>query len=435
LYLIFFIYIFLIFFLLLIKKKKKIEIFFYRIKKKNMSWFFCNACNETDDSRASQIESVPLSRHDQDKYEIERPEPKQIKHTSSSAPAPNSQSAHLDADDSPASVRGPVYELSGGGVTNSPLRRPVDKYDAAKVESEQRSPMSPPQIHQPKLPQLPLKSLNASVDGSEGFSQDFGLSPLYGASPVHAAAPEVEVQNLEEYCASPVHSASPEAAVQNLEENLGGGGGVEEKERTGENSPNRLVLSAANEIAVEDFGISDDGVTEKSDEPENRTILELPNLAWNLAPTRSEQLEVAARATEQIPDSRELAPREPEKQKEKEIDTSKDEEKIQAFLKKHKFDHIHQMKVPKKGGCGCGGGGAKEFSATPLHKAIELNDQEMVEILIRNGADATQRNADKQTAAERAHEMGMSQNLVQNLASAFPTMPVNANQSMNQSMM
>jgi len=98
------------------------------------------------------------------------------------------------------------------------------------------------------------------------------------------------------------------------------------------------------------------------------------------------------------------------------VQISEDEEKtLAAFLKKHKFKDINEVKQPGKS-CVCG---PRTNGGTPLHKAVELNDQEVIRILLKKNVDTSKVDGFERTPSKMAQEKDMNPVLVKSLSSSF----------------
>jgi len=103
----------------------------------------------------------------------------------------------------------------------------------------------------------------------------------------------------------------------------------------------------------------------------------------------------------------------------KEDENLDEEEKVlQAFLKEHKFKCINDVQKPKKKfGCGAPQG----TGGSPLHKAIELDNKEVINILLkRQDLDTTVVDSSKKTAVEKAQEMGLDNGLIEAIEMGSP---------------
>eukprot|EP00397_Hematodinium_sp_SG-2012_P009713 GEMP01009804.1.p1 GENE.GEMP01009804.1~~GEMP01009804.1.p1 ORF type:complete len:316 (-),score=66.18 GEMP01009804.1:2322-3269(-) len=69
--------------------------------------------------------------------------------------------------------------------------------------------------------------------------------------------------------------------------------------------------------------------------------------------------------------------------------------KLNAFLTKHEFRGINSKRKPMKWGKYC----------YPLHKAVELNDAEIVELLLDFGADRSVLSSSRKTPLDKAHKI------------------------------
>jgi len=91
-----------------------------------------------------------------------------------------------------------------------------------------------------------------------------------------------------------------------------------------------------------------------------------------------------------------------------------DEERVQAFLKQHNFKDINDFhKSKNKFGCGS----PKSTGGTPLHKAVELNDRDMILILLKKEAYASKEGGKHVTPAQKAAELGVDPEIISSLSS------------------